>query len=377
MNKLPERVYSALAVLERIYPFIATLSYLFMFLESISYVGFIKQFVYFDSHFFFALILALSLLLRLPKLSKKKETSNSIFTTFVSMNYLLLPVVFFVYYALILLESTNYTNYVYSRYHIQLENFKLIVIANAFIVVSDIFLRKSLLSYISSKIKPYYRYFNISSKPKLYTYEFIKSHKKQSLHASIRFLLNVLLSNSYLIFLVWLIFSLAINLVNVSEIVIQNSAYMIHHPLATYEEKMVRTWGDFYTFMSFVKDHTQESSTIIIPPAQNHWLTSGNSVLVRYFLFPRKVVNLKETSSNDTLYQMPNVDADYVLLDKGNWTDKTVSYGWPKVELPVSAVVYFNPSDKSVNAVKMDLYKPQDHENRDVWGLLVLRKKEL
>ncbi len=366
----------ALILLEIVYPYFAVFTFLLIVLESISYIGFIRQFVYLDSRYFLAVLLVWTLALRLLLLVQgKKAKARSELKIFTSANYLAMPLVFFSFYALVLMESSNYPNFVFSRYHIQLDNFRMLVIANTFVVLSDLFLRKTLFKLISSKTAYYYHEMDPTNpledeSKRSNSFATLQNFKNSPLS----FIQQLVRWQGRTLFSIWFILTLVLNIVNVSEIVISNSVYMIRKPFATYQEKMIRTWGEFYTFMQFVRDNTPDKSTIAIPPAQNHWLTTGNIVLVRYFLYPRTVVNLKETESANTLYRMPNVAVDYALLDKGSWADSSVSYGWPKIRLPVSAIILFHPDTLTTSTLKTQWYEPTQFENKDAWGILVLRK---
>lgn len=166
------------------------------------------------------------------------------------------------------------------------------------------------------------------------------------------------------------------NLIQIFPLIIVNVSQITNHPFASYDEKMTYNWGFFYEYMKFVQSEIPEESTIAIPPAQSHWLSSGNSVLVRYFLFPRKVVNLKETNSDEVLYEMPPEKADFALLSQGEWKDPLVSYGWPKKELSIEYVSGFNRDTKEKFKITDEKYFPIKYENTANWGVIKLKNEE-
>lgn len=104
-------------------------------------------------------------------------------------------------------------------------------------------------------------------------------------------------------------------------------AKVVTDPLATYDQKLSRVYPGFYPTMMEIVRLTKDDSTIFIPPQSNPWELEGNAAMVRYFVYPRKVVNL-----GDTLF-VPKVDGSaYVLVSKGSAKARTTThdYGWPK-----------------------------------------------
>jgi len=67
---------------------------------------------------------------------------------------------------------------------------------------------------------------------------------------------------------------------------------VIKYPSATYEDKLVKSYGGFYPAMKMVVDLTPENALILIPPQGNPWEVEGNAFMAAYFLYPRKVKNL-------------------------------------------------------------------------------------
>jgi len=65
---------------------------------------------------------------------------------------------------------------------------------------------------------------------------------------------------------------------------IKNFFYWITLPK---EEKLNRSWGTYYKWVSFIRDKTPEDSLIILPPQSNKFPVIGNAGFSDYFIFPR------------------------------------------------------------------------------------------
>lgn len=153
---------------------------------------------------------------------------------------------------------------------------------------------------------------------------------------------------------------------------IRNEIHLIRIGGKTYEEKQIAGWGDIYRYSLLLKKTTPEHAVIALPPAQNHWLYSGNLVLMRYFLYPRTLVNVKETNSTTSLYEMPKGDYEYVALIWGesNPLDTTARV-WPKTEFAAEYIDYFNLSEQTITRVNVKLYKPDsESEISKGWGVI-------
>jgi hypothetical protein len=86
---------------------------------------------------------------------------------------------------------------------------------------------------------------------------------------------------------------LSMNLVPSVDRLINSLIPVVRHPMATYDDKMTSTWGDFYQFMAFLRDNTPRNATILAPPSNIQY---GNREFfgpyVEYFLYPRNVQHL-------------------------------------------------------------------------------------
>lgn len=347
-------------------PYIGMLTFFFLLLESITYIGFISQFVFFNSLFFLILLLIFYLFyFLLQLLSPYNAEPKYLLQFFISLNYLIFPITLIFFYIIMVLEQSNFSNYVYANYHIRPEILRNFVIANMFIVLIDTFFRRKNLHFFNDGFRKYFLNTVLGLE--------IKETKK-NLSKLVFFDLMKIITGIALIS--WFILTISQNSIKTSELLVTNYIFISKNPFISYELKMQKTWGIFFKYMQLVKASTPEDAVILIPPAQNHWLTSGNSVLVRYFLFPRTIVNVKETDDLDNLNLFPDVDFGYVLLSKGEWPDKTVPYVWPKKRLPTSHITYFDLNSSESSIVATEWYEPMEHEDKDVWGVIEIRKMQ-
>ena len=126
--------------------------------------------------------------------------------------------------------------------------------------------------------------------------------------------------------------------------------------LANNEKKLCLKVGEsFCNYVSFIKQHTSENATILIPPQGYPWPMTGNVAYFRYFLYQRVLINGKEKEPGIDLLK---AKIDYVLIDWGE--DKSTEYdfthGWPKFSVPTKQIVYMD-TDKKWGIILLDLQK--------------------
>lgn len=127
----------------------------------------------------------------------------------------------------------------------------------------------------------------------------------------------------------------------------------------TDSQKQHAGWGDIYLYTQLLNRSTPHNATIAFPPAQNHWLYSGNVVLMRYFVYPRSIVNLTETGSEETLAQLPAQTFDYIALAWGESNELDLSpYGWPKQAVKTEYIDYFDLVAGTSERVIVNQYTP-------------------
>ena len=228
------------------------------------------------------------------------------------------------------LEESNYTNYIFSKFHINYVNLVPLISFNFYLAT---------LFLVKGWYLPNPKNFN----------------KKSSsfLIAGIIFLLSIYLMN------------------NSSQIISEigkKSMYMLANPTASYDEKMYERWGFFYDYMIFVKEKTPEDAVIHLPPMHNPWQLTGNTGLVRYFLYPRTLVNLDEP------YKLSDKNYDYLLISKGFYPDAgDWGHGWPKIPIDAEKCWYIDSESEKVVEYAGD-YDPKDSAIKGEWGLIKVKR---
>lgn len=141
----------------------------------------------------------------------------------------------------------------------------------------------------------------------------------------------------------------------------------------SYDQKMEKIIGKVaYDYIMFVKNNTPENSIILIPPQGYPWPQTGNKAYIRYFLYPRQVINGNE---KDSIINVGNVD--YVLIDYGE--DNTISeFGftniWPKFNIDSEYIIYWNPSSGTTRKAFNQKYIYKSDNNIEKWGIIKVKK---
>ena len=166
-----------------------------------------------------------------------------------------------------------------------------------------------------------------------------------------------------------------INTLDVTKL-IKKEVEAMQSPAQSDDEKNEVGWGTIYQYAKMLKNATPEDAIIAMPPAQNHWLYSGNIVLMRYFLYPRTLVNVKETANTSTLHELPSQNYDYVALVWGESNERDQSpYGWPKTSIDAEYIDYFDLNTNTTNRVVTTQYQFREL-NEQLWGVIKVRKGE-
>ena len=142
----------------------------------------------------------------------------------------------------------------------------------------------------------------------------------------------------------------------------RNFSYALANPVTDYNQKMEKYWGGVYSFIAFVKQETPEDSSIVLPDINAGGFT-GNPGMVRYFLYPRKLVSFESNN-------IPN--ADFLIATPGNELGEGNYKFWPEVNIETEWVKYFDVEKKLVAQVS-DNYDPNVLGNNGYYALLKLK----
>jgi hypothetical protein len=222
------------------------------------------------------------------------------------------------------LEAVHFHNFIFSTYHIQQTNFFNIVALSAVIfLVSKLVKQKSVIAEIS------------------------------------------VIKLAVLIIFIVVFFD---GFVKTADTAAYNDIYILTHINASYDFKMTERWGIYYSYIEFVKENTSPEASILVPPQELPWYSTGNVGLNRYFLYPRNMGN----GSFDKPMDLKGYD--YILLVWGEWNNASTNfYGWPRIPIEAEKVIYFDPETKLVKEVDGN-YDPELSISNGAWGIIKLKK---
>ncbi len=348
INKIINRV---VGLNKFVLPFVTTITLLFLVIEAFTYPGFILQHLFIELKLFMViniLMLLFNSLVDSSSIDIREKVEVDLLTLVIKGSYLAVPILAVIYYIMIAVESGNYPNYIFSTLHINPDSFFSIFVFSLTVSISGLLSKIDLTNFDFNQVGD----FNIPKSKKIRLN--ISNNKVQLL---VTFLFVVVFG-----------YFVLQNIILTSKRIVKSNIYILVNKDATYEEKMYESWHFFYKYMKFIIDNTPENSSIAIPPPVRPWLSEGNSVLVRYFLFPRYVVTIEDESGKV-------VNPDYYIISKGIWKATLESeYGWPKEKIEAEEIIYLNEKDFSIKKIKNVIYDPDSAENKYGWGLIKVKK---
>lgn len=315
------------------FPSLIVINYCIYLIEAISYKGFILKFTGFSPIILliFTIIVYLFIVVDFLKSNKTELDFNMRMT--LSINNILSPVVAIVYLSLLQMEYKNYPNYVFSKFHINIEGIKTIVFFSLFLAVFYF-----LTSYLKNKL--------IRTKKQL---------SKKMIGSALLFLTIALLVSSRM-FILLTIFGK--DLITIAK-----------NPLATFEERKIEKYGGAYRIYKFLNDHTEFESTLAVPP-QEKWGIVGNIGFSRYFVFPRTLVHPEDLTKEN----LKNIDY-YVIAKSYQYSDNGDYRVWPETKIEGSQEIYlYDEISEELTVLDRKNYDPLDPIFKEKWGLIKIIK---
>ena len=139
----------------------------------------------------------------------------------------------------------------------------------------------------------------------------------------------------------------------------------------SYDKKMEMTIGKVvYDYAIFIKNKTPANATILIPPQAYPWDKTSNVAYLRYFLYPRNLINGDEKD--------PKVDiqgVDYVLIDYGETNISQYGYTnvWPKFNVVGVEITYWDPTSGKTWQDKTGDYRYDPKDSSEKWGIIKIK----
>ncbi len=290
-----------------------------LFLDTIKYPGFVGKHFFIDAKFFSTVCVVLILI---------SKTKSSFIKWISKMSFLIFIISGLAYIYFIFAEALHHTNYVLSVYHFSLDG----------LIYIPLF---SMLVFVASKI----------------------GKIRRSILKGKNFLQVIIFI--FVAYTLYVNFGISLKTASVSDI------YDFMHLKDSYDQKMYYQWGNYYNFMLFVKNNTPESANIVIPPQVAPWWNrSGNLLLVRYFLFPRNLIQY-DTEEIPIVESLP--EGTYIMVAWGEWgcEREGVCRGWPVESIKVREFIIKDSESSDVKEIRQNiLYDPADTSNP--FGLLKL-----
>lgn len=136
--------------------------------------------------------------------------------------------------------------------------------------------------------------------------------------------------------------ALVSNLFNSSWLLSRKLAFAFSPSMESYDQRMHAVWGDFYTYSQFVNQVTESDALIIHPPQENPWQMVGNQLVLRYFVYPRRLVQ----STRESISSLART-ADYVIISNGTPNIYPTEHleGWPQENFAYERIWLQDPDE--------------------------------
>lgn len=297
-------------------PALIVITYILLVLDTLKYPGFVGKHLFIDARVFFATSVVLLFL---------RPVTTGIQWFIFKTGFAVMAGVTLFYIWFSILEATHFTNYVLSKYHFSLEGLVYVFMFSVVVYISSK-LRSTILSNINGRL----------------------------IWQGVVFFLVAYAS----------VLNIGVSLKNA----VEGDLYVFTHLSASYDQKMYYQWHGFYFYMLFIKNNTPENASIVIPPQIAPWWTSsGNLSLVRYFLYPRTVIQYNTPEIPD----LKSLHRDtYIMIAWGEWgCDRYGCGGWPIQIIKAREAIFEDTDSSGVKDIKQNfVYDPRDTANP--FGLL-------
>lgn len=313
MNKiLKNKSFTSVALL-------VALSLLLLIAEVFTYRGFLASHLPFNYLFIFLLNSFLVAYVLLPVFPLKKKWAN------IAIKLLTIPlfILLIAFFWMGILEELHFPNYIFSKTHVNFVNLPAVISLLVLWVLALMTKKDRLLK--DKVIKPVFIW-----------------------------ILLIFLSGMYVLT------SLEKNLLFLEK----NTSFIGARPIASYEEKMVESIGPVYNYVSFLESTVPEDSSIALPPQRIDQGFTGNTGIMRYFLYPRELYVSSESN-------LPEKVSDYVLASPGNELGTGDYEDWPDFKIESQETIYYDVETMEKITVEGD-YIPDKNEFEDFYGLIKL-----
>lgn len=175
-----------------------------------------------------------------------------------------------------------------------------------------------------------------------------------------------------LLFYFFVVYILSQQLISAFSTMSKNIVKMYYTLAIPYDQRWEAVMGGRFsfgwmkTYADFVNEQTPPNTVILIPNREAPWEMEGNPYYLRWFIYPRDMVQMFEST------EIP-ANADYALLTYG-------VFGYNKKTFPdfsisrdkIEKIIIVNQNNLTVTVKEKNDYNPADYTN--VWGLIQFKK---
>lgn len=319
-----------------LFPHLYVVANFLLGIELFTYRGFTFRYMYLDTRFISFLTVLSFFIIFIQRIKQSIKLTN-LTKLILEINKLAIIPLLVANYLLTSLDIYYYQNYVYAKFHININNLQFIISFNILLLI---------LQIIQS-----------SETVKKFTWKIIAP----------KYLINIL-------FLVSTLYFVLPQVQTVAKWMYGSLISYVHTIRLSHEDKFIylnggeETTGWITKYTNFVNKHVPERATIFIPPQKESWLMEGNPYYIRWYIYPRFTVQSQEIIS-----PIPD-EAEYVLIDNGAWPAMK-EYGWPRIFIPadkIEKIILINRDTLEEEVLVNQAYDPNTIPQK--WGVIELKK---
>lgn len=307
-----------------------------LLIDSITYPGFLSKIMVVDSSQWYFLSFISILIYSAERLFRKNDDKQKELDILLKINYLFFPFIFLIVFFLFQLERENYSNFVFSTFHVHINTLIKVMTISGFLfvihLVEEFFLSKSGL------------------KKKLKISNFMKG---LDIKKTVFFLVMVLAVSS--------------QIYQAYGRLIVYGAKTLRYSFSTFEDKKGIVFGDPYIVFKFISENIPPESIVAVAPQSIEGII-GNIGFARYFLHPIYLFHPIEHKKNI-------LDVDYVIVTSNlTSVEDGTFFTWPEESFPVSEGIMIDKDTKIVSSYDLEEYDSKNEIFHNKVAVLKVKK---
>ncbi len=307
-----------------------------LLIDSVTYPGFLSKIMVVDSSQWYIIAFISILLYSVDRIFRKNSDKQKELEVLLKINYLVFPFIFLIVFFLFQLERENYSNFVFSNFHIHINTLVKVMTLSGLLfsihLIEEFFLSKS------------------GTLKKLKITNFMKS---LNIKKTVFFLVMVLAVSSQ-------IFK------GYGRLIVY-SAKTLRYSFSSFEDKKGIVFGDPYIYFNFISDNIPPESIVAVAPQSIEGII-GNIGFARYFLHPIYLFHPIEHKKNI-------LDVDYVIVTSNlTSVEAGTFFTWPEESFPVSEGIMIDKDTKIVSTYDLDEYDSKNEIFHNKVAVLKVKK---